>query len=70
MPVLAAEVPRPVAEAIDRQARSLLLGRRTYVRAILAAVAALPTGCLPGYISQESDAPNSDCPGLQPGQPV
>ena len=40
MPTLSVEVSSEVAEALTRQARSLLLGRRAYVRAVLAAVAA------------------------------
>ena len=39
MPTLTVEVSSEVAEALTRQARALLLGRRAYVRAVLAAVA-------------------------------
>jgi hypothetical protein len=39
MPTIAVQVPAPVADALSRQARSMLLGRRDYVRALLAAVA-------------------------------
>jgi hypothetical protein len=37
---IAVEVPQAVADELARQARNQLLGRRTYVRALLAAVAA------------------------------
>ena len=40
MPSIAVEVPDEVARALARQARALLLSRGTYVRAVLAAVAA------------------------------
>jgi predicted transcriptional regulator len=40
MPSITLEIPADVARALDRQARALLLSRSTYVRAVLAAVAA------------------------------
>lgn len=40
MPNINVDVPERIADALDRQARSLLLRRRSFVRAILAAVAA------------------------------
>ena len=40
MPTLSIDVPDDVSRALTRQARALLLGRSTYVRAVLAAVAA------------------------------
>ena len=39
MPTITVEVTPEVADALSRQARALLIGRRAYVRAILAAVA-------------------------------
>ena len=39
MPTLTVQVSDEVAEALTRQARALLLGRRAYVRAVLSAVA-------------------------------
>lgn len=40
MITITVEVSDDVADALTRQARTLLLGRRAYVRALLAAVAA------------------------------
>jgi hypothetical protein len=40
MPSITLEIPADVVRALDRQARALLLSRRTYVRAVIAAVAA------------------------------
>ena len=39
MPTISVEVSDEVAEALTFQARALLLGRRHYIRAVLAAVA-------------------------------
>jgi hypothetical protein len=39
MASITVQVPDLVADALTRQARALLLGRRAYVRAVLAAVA-------------------------------
>ena len=39
MPTITVEVTGEVADELTRQARTLLLGRRQYVRAVLAAVA-------------------------------
>ena len=39
MPTITVEVPAEVADALSHQARALLLGRRAYIRAVLAAVA-------------------------------
>ena len=39
MPTITVEVPADVADALSYQARALLLGRRAYIRAVLAAVA-------------------------------
>ena len=40
------DVPAEVAEALARRPRTLLIGRRAYVRAVLAAVAAqAPDAC-------------------------
>jgi predicted transcriptional regulator len=47
MPSITLEIPSDVARALDRQARALLLSRRTYVRAVLAAVAAQAERALP-----------------------
>jgi predicted transcriptional regulator len=38
MPTVTLELPAEVARALDQQARSLLLSRNTYIRAVLAAV--------------------------------
>jgi predicted transcriptional regulator len=40
MPSVTVEIPAEVVRALDRQARALLLSRRTYLRAVIAAVAA------------------------------
>jgi hypothetical protein len=40
LPTITTDVTPEVAEALSRQARALLLTRRMYVRAVLAAVAA------------------------------
>ena len=63
MPTITVEVPADVAEALSRQARALLLGRRAYVRAVLAAVAeqakagaaARPTAVAPNPASDDGD---------------
>ncbi len=39
MPTLTIHVSDEVADSLGRQARALLLGRRAYIRAVLAAVA-------------------------------
>ena len=39
MVTISVEIPDGVADALASQARALLLGRRAYVRAVLAAVA-------------------------------
>ena len=39
MPTIAVSVPDGVGDALSRQARVLLLGRRQYIRSLLAAVA-------------------------------
>lgn len=40
MPNVNVHLPEHIADALDRQARSLLLRRRSFIRAVLAAVAA------------------------------
>lgn len=40
MPNISVHLPQRIADALDRQARSLLLRRRSFIRAVLAAVAA------------------------------
>jgi hypothetical protein len=40
MPNINVHLPERIADALDRQARSLLLRRRSFIRAILASVAA------------------------------
>lgn len=40
MPQVAFDLPQEVMDALDRQARALLLSRRVYLRALLASVAA------------------------------
>ena len=39
MPTITVEVTPEVADALARQARALLIGRRAYVRAVLATIA-------------------------------
>jgi hypothetical protein len=40
VPIVTIEITDNVARVLDRQARALLLGRREYIRALLASVAA------------------------------
>ena len=66
MPTIAISVPDEVGEALSRQARALLLGRRQYIRSLLAAVAkADPEACaVAAYASARG--PQADAPSKAP----
>jgi len=62
MATLTIELPQDVAESLTRQAGALLLNRRSYVRAVLATVAAQPKPALRRHLAGTTPAPNSKEP--------
>ena len=63
MPQITIQISDEVADELTRQARSLLLGRRQYVRAVLAAIAEQAKRGHPTHDTVGHDAPTAAEPG-------
>lgn len=63
---ISVHLPEHIADALDRQARSLLLRRRSFIRAVLAAVAAEDGSLRPEDAEHVDDvARGASSPGTQ-----